>query len=86
MPGAKVDKVRDLVANWVREDPDAKGVVFTQFLDFVRIFSSICAKEGWAHCRVSALQFQLSMRSSWRTNIKIVDGEDVSWGSRLEYE
>ncbi|KAH2162244.1 hypothetical protein KXW37_009201 [Aspergillus fumigatus] len=53
MPGAKVDKVRDLVANWVREDPDAKGVVFTQFLDFVRIFSSICAKEGWAHCRLT---------------------------------
>ncbi|KAJ8189019.1 hypothetical protein LV161_004723 [Aspergillus fumigatus] len=41
------------VANWVREDPDAKGVVFTQFLDFVRIFSSICAKEGWAHCRLT---------------------------------
>ncbi|KAH1411099.1 hypothetical protein KXW56_003243 [Aspergillus fumigatus] len=53
MPGAKVDKVRDLVANWVREDPDAKVVVFTQFLDFVRIFSSICAKEGWAHCRLT---------------------------------
>ncbi|KAL3410005.1 putative SNF2 family helicase [Aspergillus fumigatus] len=53
MPGAKVDKVRGLVANWVREDPDAKVVVFTQFLDFVRIFSSICAKEGWAHCRLT---------------------------------
>ncbi|EAW17706.1 putative helicase [Aspergillus fischeri NRRL 181] len=53
MPGAKVDKVRELVANWVREDPDAKVVVFTQFLDFVRIFSSICTKEGWAHCRLT---------------------------------
>jgi ERCC4-related helicase len=61
MPGAKVDKVRELVANWIREDPDAKVVVFTQFLDFVRIFSSICTKEGWEHCRVSALLFQFSM-------------------------
>jgi SNF2 family DNA or RNA helicase len=53
MPGAKVDKVRELVANWIREDPDAKVVVFTQFLDFVRIFSSICTKEGWEHCRLT---------------------------------
>ncbi|GAQ09582.1 hypothetical protein ALT_6903 [Aspergillus lentulus] len=53
MPGAKVAKVRELVANWIREDPDAKVVVFTQFLDFVRIFSLICAKEGWAHCRLT---------------------------------
>ncbi|KMK59715.1 SNF2 family helicase [Aspergillus fumigatus Z5] len=62
MPGAKVDKVRGLVANWVREDPDAKVVVFTQFLDFVRIFSSICAKEGWAHCRNEAVQQQAFCR------------------------
>ncbi|KAF4169181.1 hypothetical protein CNMCM6936_009178 [Aspergillus lentulus] len=53
MPGAKVDKVRELVANWIREDPGAKVVVFTQFLDFVRIFSSICTKEGWAYCRLT---------------------------------
>jgi hypothetical protein len=57
MPGAKVNKVRELVANWIREDPDAKVVVFTQFLDFVRIFSFICTKEGWTYCRVSALLF-----------------------------
>ncbi|KAF7158292.1 hypothetical protein CNMCM5623_003061 [Aspergillus felis] len=53
MPGAKVDKVRELVANWIQEDPDAKIVVFTQFLDFVRIFSFICTKEGWTHCRLT---------------------------------
>ncbi|RHZ74032.1 hypothetical protein CDV55_109135 [Aspergillus turcosus] len=53
MPGAKVAKVRELVANWLREDPEAKIVVFTQFLDFVRIFSFICLKEGWKHCRLT---------------------------------
>jgi hypothetical protein len=85
MPGAKVAKVRELVANWIREDPDAKVVVFTQFLDFVRIFSSICTKEGWEHCRVSALLFP-SMSCLQGANFKAVDGKDVNRRSRPEYE
>ncbi|KAF7133795.1 hypothetical protein CNMCM5793_005207 [Aspergillus hiratsukae] len=53
MHGAKVAKVRELVAKWIREDLDAKVVVFTQFLDFVRIFLFVCSKENWDHCRLT---------------------------------
>lgn len=86
MPGAKVAKVRELVANWIREDPEAKVVVFTQFLDFVRIFSFICAKEGWKHCRVSILLFQSLTICPQGANVKTVDGKDVNGSSRTEYE
>jgi hypothetical protein len=86
MPGAKIAKIRELIANWIREDPEVKVVVFTQFLDFVRIFSFICLKEGWLHCRVSVLLFQSVMTCLQGANIKIVDGNDVNGRSRPEHE
>ncbi|RJE26304.1 helicase [Aspergillus sclerotialis] len=49
MPGSKLSKVRELVAGWIQENPEVKVVIFTQFLDFVRILSAMCRKAEWKH-------------------------------------
>ncbi|RAL13018.1 putative SNF2 family helicase, partial [Aspergillus homomorphus CBS 101889] len=47
MPSAKLTKIREIVAEWLAESPTTKIVIFTQFLDFVRIVDFMCQKEGW---------------------------------------
>ncbi|RMJ24260.1 helicase [Aspergillus sp. HF37] len=49
MPGAKLTKAREIIANWLAVDNQAKVVVFTQFLDFVDILGAMCQKEGWGY-------------------------------------
>ncbi|KAK1140042.1 hypothetical protein N8T08_010951 [Aspergillus melleus] len=46
-PSAKLTKIRETVAHWIAENPDVKVVIFTQFLDFVRILTIMCQVEGW---------------------------------------
>lgn len=47
MPGAKILAVRNHITKWIADNPEVKVVIFTQFLDFVRIISDMCRKEGW---------------------------------------
>ncbi|PYI15018.1 hypothetical protein BO99DRAFT_393537 [Aspergillus violaceofuscus CBS 115571] len=47
MPSAKLIKIRDLVAKWLAESPKNKIVIFTQFLDFIRILGKMCQREKW---------------------------------------
>ncbi|RAH43967.1 putative SNF2 family helicase [Aspergillus brunneoviolaceus CBS 621.78] len=47
MPSAKLTKIRDLVAKWLAESPRNKIVIFTQFLDFIRILGKMCQREKW---------------------------------------
>ncbi|RAK99458.1 putative SNF2 family helicase [Aspergillus ibericus CBS 121593] len=47
MPSAKLTKIRDILATWLAEDSSSKVVIFTQFLDFVRILVTMCKTEGW---------------------------------------
>ncbi|GFF45695.1 DNA repair protein RAD5 [Aspergillus udagawae] len=89
MPGAKVAKVRELVAKWIREDPDAKVVVFTQFLDFVRIFSIICSKEKWTHCcltgKMSIGTRDLSMKDfREKPEVKVMIASLMAGGTGLD--
>ncbi|RAH69183.1 putative SNF2 family helicase [Aspergillus aculeatinus CBS 121060] len=48
MPSAKLTKLRELIAQWLAESPKNKVVVFTQFLDFVRIMHIMCQTQGWS--------------------------------------
>ncbi|PYH49650.1 putative SNF2 family helicase [Aspergillus saccharolyticus JOP 1030-1] len=47
MPSAKLMQIREMVAQWLADSPNNKIVIFTQFLDFVRIMDAMCQKEGW---------------------------------------
>ncbi|OJK01489.1 hypothetical protein ASPACDRAFT_26205 [Aspergillus aculeatus ATCC 16872] len=47
MPSAKMTKIQDLVAKWLAESPRNKIVIFTQFLDFIRILGKMCQREKW---------------------------------------
>ncbi|PYH97546.1 hypothetical protein BO71DRAFT_447895 [Aspergillus ellipticus CBS 707.79] len=48
MPSAKLVKIREIIENWIIVDPSVKVVIFTQFLDFVRILCTMCRKQGWS--------------------------------------
>ncbi|KAF2838673.1 hypothetical protein M501DRAFT_1016765 [Patellaria atrata CBS 101060] len=47
LPSAKTVAVKAQILNWLREDPDCKIIVFTQWLNMIYILSSMLADEGW---------------------------------------
>ncbi|KAJ5807438.1 Helicase C-terminal [Penicillium robsamsonii] len=53
MPSAKTTAVRDLVANWVKEDKDVKIVVFVQFLKTAKILQFMCDQEEWEYALIT---------------------------------
>lgn len=55
MPGAKLTKVREVAANWIAENKEVKVVIFTQFLENVRILVAMCMKENWEYACVRTL-------------------------------
>ncbi|PLB49011.1 hypothetical protein P170DRAFT_407934 [Aspergillus steynii IBT 23096] len=53
MPSAKLTKIRELILGWIAENPKVKIVVFTQFIDFVRILAIMCYTQGWPHAELT---------------------------------
>ncbi|KAJ5587530.1 uncharacterized protein N7459_003295 [Penicillium hispanicum] len=53
MPGTKLNKVRDLIKQWIEEDGSVKIVVFTEFLDSIRLLGWVCDQENWGHTELS---------------------------------
>ncbi|OJZ84527.1 hypothetical protein ASPFODRAFT_720787 [Aspergillus luchuensis CBS 106.47] len=47
MPSAKLTKIREILTEWFTQESSDKIVIFTQFLDFVEILSTMCKAEGW---------------------------------------
>ncbi|PYH72881.1 putative SNF2 family helicase [Aspergillus vadensis CBS 113365] len=47
MPSAKLTKIREVLTEWLTQESSGKIVIFTQFLDFVEILSTMCEAEGW---------------------------------------
>lgn len=47
LPSAKTLAVKAQIQNWVKDDPDAKIIIFTQFSDMIRILSRMMQEEGW---------------------------------------
>lgn len=52
MPAAKLSKIREMIHTWIREDPAVKILVFTHFLDSVRLLEFMCTKESWSYTTV----------------------------------
>ncbi|KGO41712.1 Helicase, C-terminal [Penicillium expansum] len=53
MPSAKTTAVRDLVANWVKEDEDVKIVIFVQFLKTAQILQFMFDEENWKYALIT---------------------------------
>ncbi|KAJ5355841.1 hypothetical protein N7517_010450 [Penicillium concentricum] len=53
MPSAKITAVRELVANWVKEDENTKIVIFAQFLKTIQLLQFMCEKEGWKYALIT---------------------------------
>lgn len=53
MPSAKLTKIREILTEWLAQESSGKIVIFTQFLDFVEILSTMCEAEGWPFVLVS---------------------------------
>lgn len=50
--GSKVTKARDLIRSWMQEDRTNKIVVFTMFLDSLRLLEWMCHEEGLSYTKV----------------------------------
>ncbi|GAB1736623.1 hypothetical protein NU219Hw_g8248t1 [Hortaea werneckii] len=53
LPSAKTQATKAQLLNWIEEDPNCKCIVFTQFLDMVRILSKVCKMEEWGYVTYS---------------------------------
>lgn len=42
--------VKEQLEKWIRDDPDRKIIVFTEWLMVMHVLSRVCQKEGWKCC------------------------------------
>ncbi|KIW01890.1 hypothetical protein, variant [Verruconis gallopava] len=49
LPSAKTVEIKAQILNWIAENPKVKIVVFTQFLNMIRILEKVCRAEGWGY-------------------------------------
>jgi len=49
LPSAKTRAIKAQLLNWWNEDPEVKVIIYTQFLDMIRILGSVCKTEGWGY-------------------------------------
>ncbi|KAK8219371.1 hypothetical protein M8818_001106 [Zalaria obscura] len=60
LPSAKTVAVKAQILNWLTEDPSTKIIVYTQFLEMVRILGKICDGEQWGYVRYTGSMSQES--------------------------
>ncbi|PYH38842.1 putative SNF2 family helicase [Aspergillus neoniger CBS 115656] len=63
MPSAKLTKIREVLTEWLAQESPGKIVIFTQFLDFVKILSTMCEAEGWPFVLLTG-KLSLSVREN----------------------
>ncbi|GLI74314.1 hypothetical protein PoHVEF18_002551 [Penicillium ochrochloron] len=59
-PGAKLIRVRELLVKWIEENRDVKIIIFTQFLDTVRLLMMMCHQEGWGATKLTGKMAQIA--------------------------
>ncbi|EMD69377.1 hypothetical protein COCSADRAFT_67919, partial [Bipolaris sorokiniana ND90Pr] len=63
LPSAKTIAVKSQIMNWIKENPNVKIIVYTQFLAMIQILRRVCQKEGW-----NAIQYHGKMSLTARNN------------------
>ncbi|KAF2723789.1 hypothetical protein K431DRAFT_218858 [Polychaeton citri CBS 116435] len=51
LPSAKTIALKMRVLQWLEEDPECKIIVYSQFLDMIKILGRVCEMERWGHCK-----------------------------------
>jgi len=51
LPSAKSIAIKKQISEWLNLEPDAKIIIYTQWLPMVKILSQICREEKWGHCQ-----------------------------------
>lgn len=51
LPSVKTIAIKAQLLNWLEGDPKVKVIVYSQFLDMIRIMSRICDTERWGYER-----------------------------------
>jgi SNF2 family DNA or RNA helicase len=49
LPSAKTIEIKAQVLNWIAENQDVKIIIFTQFINMIRILEKVCSAEGWPY-------------------------------------
>ncbi|QDS73153.1 hypothetical protein FKW77_001974 [Venturia effusa] len=49
LPSAKTLAIKAQIINWLQEDPNMKIIIYTQFMDMIRILSKVCSAEKWKY-------------------------------------
>jgi SNF2 family DNA or RNA helicase len=49
LPSSKTIAIKAQIINWLEEDPKVKIIIYTQFIDMIRILSKICQVERWRY-------------------------------------
>ncbi|PWY79259.1 hypothetical protein BO70DRAFT_338462 [Aspergillus heteromorphus CBS 117.55] len=73
MPSAKLTKTCEIISEWLAGDPSVKVVVFTQFLDCVRILSIMYQAQGW-ECRCLTGKMRMAAREESMEEFRAKDG------------
>ena len=47
LPSAKTVEIKAQILNWIKADPEVKVIIFTQFINMIRILEKLCQGEGW---------------------------------------
>ena len=47
LPSAKTSATKACILNWLKQAPEAKIIIYTQFLDMIRILQKMCKIERW---------------------------------------
>ncbi|KAE9984365.1 hypothetical protein EG328_008851 [Venturia inaequalis] len=49
LPSAKTLAIKAQIINWLQENPQMKIIIYTQFMDMIRILSKVCSAEKWRY-------------------------------------
>jgi SNF2 family DNA or RNA helicase len=49
LPSSKTLAIKAQIINWLEEDENMKIIIYTQFIDMIRILSKVCSAEKWPH-------------------------------------
>ncbi|KAE8143056.1 SNF2 family N-terminal domain-containing protein [Aspergillus pseudotamarii] len=74
MTSAKIAKIQEIVKGWIDENPDVKIVIFTQFVDFLRLLGFMCQKQRWG---VTCLYGKMSLPAREQSMEKFKDEREV---------
>ena len=63
LPSAKTAAVQAQIEQWLKDDPDHKIIVFSQFHMLMRILGRICVQQNWGYVMVRFFSFLPQLRN-----------------------